>query len=312
MPGAKTRLAPIQTRVLSHRNSRNHSVCRSYHMVGFGTTLFALIALLSPRPGGAQSPAPLVLGVDHIPLVVADLEKAEADFRTMGFSLKPGRVHADGIRNAHVKFSDGTEIELITAPAAVDSLTAEYRAKLKDGDGPVYFGLYAPDRAALAAKLAAAGIPSQNDEGLLGFPSKSLLHRFFFGNRNKSPTDKPEHFAHANSANRLSALWVNENRELRALFQKLGIGLAPARPCAPICEFTSSVAMLPEGNVYFVPSARTNVVVARVEVQSLRALQTVLKRNNIPVAKGIKCNPGAIWISPAMAHGIWLEFVARR
>jgi hypothetical protein len=274
-------------------------------------TLCTSIAMLSPRLG-AQAPAPLVLGVDHIPLVVADLEKAEADFHAMGFSLKPGRMHADGIRNAHVKFPDGTEIELITAPAVVDSLTAEYQAKLKDGDGPVYFGLYAPDRAALAARLDAAGIPFQNDEGLLGFPSESLLHPLFFGNRNKSPTDKPEYFAHANSATRLSALWVGDNQELRALLQKLGAGFASMRPCAPICSSKSSIAIFPEGNVYFVPSASATVVVARVEVRSLRTLRAVLRRNNVPVAKGIKCDPDAVWISPATAHGIWLEFVARR
>jgi len=47
-------------------------------------------------------------------------------------------------------------------------------------------------------------------------------------------------------------------------------------------------------------------------VEVLRTLLAVLKRNNVPVAKGITCDEGAVWISPATAHGIWLEFVARR
>jgi len=34
----------------------------------------------------------------------------------MGCAIKPERSHPDGILNAHVKFTDGTEIELITAP----------------------------------------------------------------------------------------------------------------------------------------------------------------------------------------------------
>jgi len=89
-----------------------------------------LIVMLRAGGATAQTPRPLVVGIDHIPVVVADLERAQADFRAMGFAIKPGRPHADGIRNAHVKFRDGTEIELITAPAAVDSLTAEYRCKI--------------------------------------------------------------------------------------------------------------------------------------------------------------------------------------
>lgn len=277
------------------------------------TTAVLLIVLLSQVQTTAQIPAPLVIGIDHIPVVVANLETAEADFRRMGFSIKPGRPHVDGIRNAHVKFPDGTEIELITAPAAVDALTTEYRAKMKTGDGPVYFGLYAPDRIALVAKLRASGFPVQGDDNsILTFPSGSPLHPLFFGGRNKSPTDKPEYFAHANSALRLSALWVRNDQELRRLFQGLGVPLAPMYQCAPISASEGSVVTLPEGKVYLVSSASTNVVAARVEVRSLTTLESVLKRNKVPIAREIKCDPDAIWISPKIAHGIWLEFVGPR
>src|SRR5580692_8943157 len=91
-------------------------------IMSFGSWL--LIAMLSLIAAKAQTSRPLIFGVDHIPLVVSDLDGAEADFRAMGFSIKPGRPHADGIRNAHVKFPDGTEIELITAPRSADILTA--------------------------------------------------------------------------------------------------------------------------------------------------------------------------------------------
>ena len=249
--------------------------------------------------------------MDHIPVVVADLDKAEADFRAMGFSIKPGRPHSNGIRNAHVKFPDGTEIELITAPAAVDALTAEYRAKLKSGDGPVYFGLYAPDHTALATRLRASGLPVQKEEGLLDFPPQSPLHSLFFGFRNKSPTDKPEYFAHANSAARLSAVWVRDNQELRSLLQGLGMTLTLMPGCSPVFTTEGNVAILPDGNVYLVSSAQNNVIAARVEVNNLSTLKAVLKRNQVPIMKGILCDPGAVWISPANAHGIWLEFVGR-
>src|SRR5215467_13081676 len=96
-----------------------------------------LFALLWTGTGEAESqsqPQPLLAGMDHIPVVVRDLEQAEADFKRLGFAIKPGRFHPDGIRNAHVKFPDGTEIELITAPAATDALTSDYRASLQSGE----------------------------------------------------------------------------------------------------------------------------------------------------------------------------------
>ena len=77
---------------------------------------------------------PLVLGLDHIAIAVADLDAAAEQYRKLGFTLKPGRAHENGIRNQHVKFADGTEIELISAPEARDALTAEYLTHLAQGD----------------------------------------------------------------------------------------------------------------------------------------------------------------------------------
>lgn len=273
------------------------------------TTLALVISFLLLSTAGAQTSAALVIGIDHIPVVVTNLEQAEADYRQLGFSIKPGRPHADGIRNAHVKFPDGTEIELITAPAVVDALTTEYRAKMKTGDGPVYFGLYAPNRTTLAAKLHASGFPVQNDGGILTSPAGSPLHPLFFGGRNKSPTDKPEYFAHANSAVRLSALWVRGNQELRTLLR--GLGKPSTEPqCAPFSSSVRDAVTLPEGNVYLVPSASANVVGARVEVRSLATLESLLEKNKVPITKTAKCDADAIWIAPTTAHGIWLEFIA--
>src|SRR5438046_8977547 len=98
----------------------------------------AFLSALFWTDAALAQPQTLLQGIDHTPVVVADLEKAQADFRKLGFAIKPGRFHAGGILNAHVKFPDGTEIELITAPKAVDALTREYRARLEKGEGPVY------------------------------------------------------------------------------------------------------------------------------------------------------------------------------
>ena len=265
--------------------------------------------------GGAQdtnAAKPLLIGMDHIPVVVADLEKAQADFRALGFAIKPGRPHADGIQNAHVKFPDGTEIELITAPRAVDGLTSEYRAKLKSGEGPVYFGIYAPDSAALAARLNAIHAATEQDGNLIGFSLGSPLHPVFFGQRNKAPSDRPEHFAHTNTAVRLSALWVQETPALRSLLTQLGVPLTAARACSPVTAAEETLAGLPEGNLYLVPSATESVLAARVEVESLASAKAVLTRNGIPVTVAGSCDGSAVWVSPPNAHGIWLEFVESR
>jgi len=259
-----------------------------------------------------RSPAPLVRGLDHIPVVVSDLQKAEADFRAMGFAIKPGRSHADGILNAHIKFADGTEIELITAPAAVDELTTEYRAKMADGEGPVYFGLYSTDQAAVQARLRALHFSVQGKDGLFTFPRASPLHSLFFGTRNKTPSDLPQYFAHKNGAVRLSALWVRDDPELRRVLGGLGVSFVPAESC-DIPGITPTLrATLPEGDLYLVPSAKANVLAARLEVQHLADVEAVLRANGIQAKNDATCGENGVWVPPSRAHGIWLEFVGPR
>src|SRR5262245_52400491 len=90
----------------------------------------------------ALDAAPAVhVGLSHVPIAVADLEQAAADYSRLGFALKDGRPHPNGIRNCHVKFRDGTEIELITAPAATDPLTRYYRSVIAAGDRAAFLSL---------------------------------------------------------------------------------------------------------------------------------------------------------------------------
>ena len=85
--------------------------------------------------------------------------------------MNPGHPHDNGIQNQHVKFPDGAELELLTAPAARDDLTARYRRHLEDGDGPAYAGLYTPDRDRMAELLAWAGLQTTRSGMFLTFPT---------------------------------------------------------------------------------------------------------------------------------------------
>ena len=122
--------------------------------------LVLVAAFLAPAQARAKGMNdPVVVGLDHIPIAVADLEQAADDFMRLGFTLKPGRVHENGIRNRHLKFADGSEIELITATKARDALTREYLRHLEKGDGPAFVGFFAPDPKALKTALGDLGKP---------------------------------------------------------------------------------------------------------------------------------------------------------
>jgi catechol 2,3-dioxygenase-like lactoylglutathione lyase family enzyme len=250
--------------------------------------------------GALEAQTPRIDGLDHVNIAVADLEAAAARYRDLGFSLKPGTPHANGIRNQHAKFPDGTELELITAPAATDALTATYRKHLAQGDAPAFFALFGPRSAEASARLWELN-----------------LTYMFYGGRNQSPTDRPEHFAHANTAESLVAVWLagTDLGAERQLLQSGGATLVEEQVHAPALS-TATVARVPGGEVLLLSSASARqvfpgrkIIGVTLRVRRLDAARRILAKSlaqDLPVvrhAKGI-----SVFLSPQRTHGIWLEF----
>jgi hypothetical protein len=232
---------------------------------------------------------------------VRDLAAAAADYRALGFALKPGRPHDNGITNQHAKFPDGTELELITAPEARDALTTTYRRHLEQGEGPSFFALFAPRQADAEARLAEAKI--------------ALPPYIFLGPRNQSPTDLPEHFVHANTAQSLVRVWLagEDLSGERRLLEVLGATFAVNDVRVPD-TMRVTVARLGEGEVLFLPRDRQRlagrpVVGATLRVADIGVTRGILARR-AGVAPEIVSSPGgrSIFLPPERTHGLWLEF----
>ena len=248
-----------------------------------GRALLALVLMCCCAAGATGQP--LVQGLDHIPIAVRDLETAGSAFQALGFALKPGRSHANGLRNLHAKFPDGTELELITATTAVDPLSSTYVEWLKDGEGPMLLGLYAPDARAIARRLAEM--------------NRAVPRPLFFDQRQKSSTDRPEHFAHANSAFRLRAAWL-AGGPAESLLRALPAGVEESTSsCAPFGRSDRTLRLLDGEIVLLPPTAGRPIVAATVSVRSLDAVRRVAAR----AAEG--CGRGSLWVQ---THGLWLEF----
>jgi hypothetical protein len=274
---------------------------------------------------GKQAPAvaqasekttgPVVVGLDHIPLAVEDLDTAAALFRALGFALKPGRPHSNGIRTQNIKFPNGTSIELTTTPAARDRLTTQYRKHLAKGDGPAYAGLYAPSMERVLKQLDGARVGYLRESELLTFPESSGLDYLFIGPRGKSPTDKPEHFNHANTAEALIGLWLaseNPSAELNIL-RILGADVStlpvdvPDRAKFPVARFA-------EGEVIVLPGIRQElrgrrIIGATIRVRSLATVQKLLAANKfeVPPARGTR-EGRSLFVPARMTYGMWIEF----
>jgi catechol 2,3-dioxygenase-like lactoylglutathione lyase family enzyme len=278
-----------------------------------GVCVFLGAAARATALESAAVEPPVVQGLDHIPIAVRNLEEAAARYRALGFTLKPGRPHDNGIRNQHAKFADGTELELITAPEALDPLTTTYRRHLEQGDGPAFLALLAPSRDAAAARLDAGRIRYERGDPFLSLDDRDRLGYLFLGPRNHSPTDRPEHFVHANGASSLRVVWLAGDLQAeRQLLVALGARFETLPLWLPD-RMRASVARFAEGDVVLLPRDRQLVagrpiVGATLRVPSLAPAEAVLARSGEKVPARVRGAEGtSLFLPPAVTHGLWLE-----
>jgi catechol 2,3-dioxygenase-like lactoylglutathione lyase family enzyme len=127
----------------------------------------------------------MIQGIDHVVILVHNLQKAIDDYRSLGFTVTPGGEHADGAtHNALIAFADGTYIELVAflrpapehffyrqhggeglitfalLPGDIERDIEEARTRGLDIKGPLPGGRLRPDGQRLEWRL---GIPSTPD-----------------------------------------------------------------------------------------------------------------------------------------------------
>jgi catechol 2,3-dioxygenase-like lactoylglutathione lyase family enzyme len=98
----------------------------------------------------------MLQGLDHIVIVVNDLEQAAKDYQQLGFTVVPGGKHPVGSHNVLISLADGSYIEIIAFyREAVDH---RWWASLQKGERLVDFCLQTDDLRGDTLKLRAAGV----------------------------------------------------------------------------------------------------------------------------------------------------------
>ena len=98
----------------------------------------------------------MLTGIDHIVIVVSDLQAAVRDYEQLGFTVVPGGRHPIGTYNALISLEDGAYIELI----AFYEPNPNHRwwAPLQKGGGLVDFCMQTDDLTSDTARLRSAGV----------------------------------------------------------------------------------------------------------------------------------------------------------
>jgi catechol 2,3-dioxygenase-like lactoylglutathione lyase family enzyme len=241
----------------------------------------------SPRECAAVAPGP---SLNHVVLVVRDLDRASDRFREQGFRLKEGRLHANNLLNRHVKFRDGSSLELMTVRGEPrDAMSRDYAELAASGEGGVYVALEVHSVTVAEGVAAALRLETRASSSgpwrFLSFPPASPAAAVFFSDGSTAVQDPDDLVSHKVDVAGLSEAWVEGGGELIDLLERLG-----ARRCGS--------ARAPDGRTgERLGLARGRIVIVQPrEPERPRVLGAVLRLRS----KG----GGTVWPHPAF----WVEY----
>jgi len=102
----------------------------------------------------------MILGIDHLVVVVKELERAAKDYEQLGFTVVPGGQHPVGSHNALISFQDGSYLEIIAFYR--EAIDHRWWQPLTKGERLVDFCFQTDDLTGDTKKLHDAGVAINN------------------------------------------------------------------------------------------------------------------------------------------------------
>lgn len=264
------------------------------------------------------------LALDHIVIAVADLDRAMADYRALGFQVLPGGQHPGRTsHNALVVFADGAYLELIAwrAPAPEERW---YRTLSAHGEGLVDYALLPADTAQALAQARARGLHTLTgplDGGRLRPDGAQLRWQtarhatpdvpFLCGDLNPRALRVPEGSVrqHPNGAQRVAEVTVAVHNLDATLARYRALLGAQADGAAATMEESIHSARIPLGGVTLVlQSPAPNATGESPAAQALR--ERLSTRGEGPCAFTLRSDQHALPTTPNLSatHGVALAW----
>jgi hypothetical protein len=188
-------------------------------------TIFVLTILFSSLafPGRSQG-----IQIDHVITVVANLDSAISAYTNLGFTVKQGRLHDNGLINAHIKFKNTTSFELMSIDGEpTDEVAQEYTKLLESGEGGVYLAITGINTKAMEEKLDLLEISYNTTPGkrwnYITFHRHSGLAHIFFIDYHIKDDELQKNLTHENSLENISQVWIEGGDSVKYLFDGLGL-----------------------------------------------------------------------------------------
>ena len=172
--------------------------------------------------------------IDHVISVVSNLDQGMNSFSSKGFSVTKGKLHSNGLINAHIKFDNNSALELMSVEGeATDLMAEEYKDLLKNGEGGVYLalsGLKSDSIESILTKWNMNYIVSKEKLwSYITFPKSSDLAHIFFIDYHFDHTHSKDVLIHPNGLEKINSIVIEGNESVIAFFEHIGLNYSGKR-----------------------------------------------------------------------------------
>jgi hypothetical protein len=240
-----------------------------------------------------------------------NLKNSKKIFEEMlGFTLKDGKKHQNGISNFFIEFSDDSEIEIISVVNPSDNLANQYKKFLENDKYGFQLALRTNELLDLKEHLSTLklGYSDYSKNKIYATLSKNIIDAelpiFFIQYNNKN---KNIHTTHLNKSLGIKSLWFSTNNIKKTARQLVDFGF-DAIGNYELPTFKSKVVQFKNKNfeIILIEADKYELTGMTIWVQDLQMLNEIISKNNIEITKEFN---DKIFVNPAQTNSIWIEFL---
>lgn len=247
--------------------------------------------------------------LDHVIISTVNLQETSNLFNTLGFSIKDGYKHKNGINNNFIEFANNTELEIIEVSDPKDELSSNYKNLIDENISGLQFAIRVNEIDQLKNNFEKLDYPftktdKNNFYSTLSSKSNNTELPLFFIQYNIDNTNTL--VTHKNNAKGIGSIWFETKDIKKSARQLVDLGFE-AIGNYKIPSIKSKVVEFRNTNfgIILIESDNYEITGITILVEDIINLKSMFDKNKIEFNELSNEN---IFLNPSQTKSIWIEF----
>lgn len=251
--------------------------------------------------------------LDHVIIGTKNLNESKLFFKdVLGFEIKNGTPHKNGISNFFIEFRDTSEIEFIEVSQPKDNLSNDYLKMISNNKFGMQFAFRITELDKLEESFAQLKSPFIHvaNNGSYSTLSSNTINKelpVFFIQYNAPNMNSETH--HSNKEKRIKSVWFETKDIKNTARQLVDFGFEPFGKYS-IPSYKNKIVEFRNNNfgIILIEAEDYQLSGITISISHIGSIINVLEKNNIEFIKNSVNN---IFLNPEATNSIWIEFTTK-